>query len=164
MVYKNKVYVCFDADQDMCYYRTLQMWDANNKIDFNFNDAHDLNQARDTSSEDTIKRKLKERLQNSNVLLVLIGESTKSLYRFVRWEIEQAQSLGLPIIAVNLNGETELDEERCPPLIRDNLAVHVQFSLEAIKYALEKWPSEFEKLKRTGENGAYFFEKLQLVN
>ena len=38
--------------------------------------------------------------------MVLVGEKTKNLYKFVRWEIELAIKLGLPIIVANLNKTT----------------------------------------------------------
>ena len=57
---------------------------------FNFYDAHDINNALDTSTEETIKRRLRERMMNSNVFVLLVGEKTRFLYRFVRWEIELA--------------------------------------------------------------------------
>lgn len=81
------------------------------KIDFDFYNAHDLNNLRDGSSEETIKTKLKERLKNTKQAIVLVGENTKNLYKFVRWEIDVAMSMDIPIIAVNLckaNGETKI--------------------------------------------------------
>lgn len=118
MAYRNKTYVAFDGDNDIHYYRTMKMWKQNDKSDFNFFDAHDLNNARDTSSEDTIKRRLRERLSNSKVFVLLVGDGTRYLYKFVRWEIEQAVKLNLPIIVVNLpqdagqEGERQVDFER----------------------------------------------------
>jgi hypothetical protein len=157
MPYRNKCYVCFDGDKDMQYYLLLQAWGANSKIDFDFYDAHELKQARDTSSEETIKRSLRERLNNSREFMVLVGESTKHLYKFVRWEIEVAQSLNLPIIVVNLNGIKRLDAERCPPLVRDALAIHVPFKLEPIRYALKNWPEGSNKHRLKGETGAFYY-------
>src|SRR5690606_9699623 len=77
--------------------------------------------------------------------IVLIGESTKGLYKYVRWELEVAQSLGLPIIAVNLNGDRRQNSTTCPPIIRDTYTVHVPFKMKIIKYALDNFPSDFAK-------------------
>ena len=112
MTYRNKTYVCFDGDNDIHYYWLMKAWKQNDGFSFNFFDAHDLNTARDTSLSDTIKQKLRERLLNSKVLVVLIGDKTRYLYRFVRWEMEQALKLGLPIVAVNLNGLRKMDPLR----------------------------------------------------
>lgn len=54
-------------------------------------------------NEDYVKSKLRDRMRQSTAVMVLIGNSTKNLFRFVRWELELALTLGLPIIAVNLN-------------------------------------------------------------
>ena len=104
MAYRNKVFVSFDGDKDIHYYRLMCAWKQNDYSPFNFYDAHDVNSARDTSTEDTIKSKLRERLNATKVFVLLVGESTRYLYKFVRWEIEQAISLDLPIIVVNING------------------------------------------------------------
>ena len=87
MAYRNKTYVAFDGDNDMKYYSTMQMWKQNDSSTFNFYDAHDLNNALDTSSEETIKRKLRERMSNSKVFVLLVGEKTRYLHKFVSWEI-----------------------------------------------------------------------------
>jgi len=60
MAYRNKTYVCFDADNDIDYYKKMLKWKADDDIDFDFYDAHDLNNLRDDSQEETIKRKLRE--------------------------------------------------------------------------------------------------------
>ena len=50
MAYRNKIYVCFDADIDIRYYRLMQGWKASEHIDFDFYDAHDINNLREDSS------------------------------------------------------------------------------------------------------------------
>src|SRR5215472_12862811 len=109
MTYRNRTYIAFDGDNDMRYYRTMQMWKANDNIDFNFYDAHDLNSARDSSQEESIKRQLRERMQNAKQFILLAGEKTRYLTKFVMWEVEYARKLDLPIIVANLNGTKEYD-------------------------------------------------------
>lgn len=67
---------------------------------FNFYNAHDLNTARDSSTEESIKAQLSERLRNSKVFVLLVGESTRYLRKYVLWEIEQALKRQMPIVAV----------------------------------------------------------------
>ena len=78
MSYRNKTYIAFDGDNDMHYYRLMTAWKAHDGNSFNFHNAHDLNQARDTSLEESIKRQLRERLANSKLFILLIGEKTKN--------------------------------------------------------------------------------------
>lgn len=158
MPYRNKTYVCFDADNDIHYYRLMLAWKQNDNTNFQFYNAHDLNRLLPTSSEETIKRKLRERLRNTKVFVVLIGESTQYLYKFVRWEMEQALQLDLPIIAVNLNGKREQDKTRCPPLLRDKLVVHVSFNARIVQHALENWATEYHRLKQDGESAWRYYD------
>lgn len=157
MAYRNKVYVCFDGDNDIKYYNLMKAWKQNDNTDFNFYDAHDLNNARDTSTEETIKKKLKERLSNTKIFVVLIGNKTTNIYKFVRWEMEQALALDLPIIAVNLNGLKNQDEELCPPIIKDKLVIHIPYGQKIMQYALENWPNTHITRKNNNITGARYY-------
>lgn len=159
MAYRNKVFISFDGDNDIHYYRLMRAWKQSDRTLFNFYDAHDINIARDTSTEDTIKRRLRERLLNAKVFVSLIGEKTRYLYRFVRWELEQALLLDLPIIGVNLNGKRSQDTVRCPPIIRDSLVVYISFNAAILQHALENWPPEFNKLKIARVSGSRYYSK-----
>ena len=157
MPYRNKVFISFDGDNDIHYYRLMQAWKQNDNTPFNFFDAHDINTARDTSTEETIKRRLSERLANAYIVVSLIGEHTRYLYRFVRWELEQAVNRDLPIVGVNLNARRAQDQDRCPPVIRDDLAVYVSYNAAILQYSFENWPNEHRGLKRQGKTGPYYY-------
>jgi hypothetical protein len=161
MIYKTKVYVGFDGDKDIHYYRLLIAWAKNKNLDFSLNDAHDINSARDTSTEETIKRRLRERLNGSKAFILLVGESTKYLYKFVKWEMETALKLGLPIIVVNINKKRSRDDLRCPAAIRDQLAVHVSFEMKIISYAVNNWPSNHKRYIANGDIGSYYYYNSQ---
>jgi hypothetical protein len=152
----NKTYICFDGDTDMDYYRLMTAWHANKKMSFEFQNAHDLNTARDGSQEESIKRQLRARFDKSRDFIVLIGEKTKNLTKFVRWEMEVALDLGLPIIGVNLNGGRNQDD-RCPAIIRNELVAYVNFGPKIIEYAMSNWPAEHVKLKNEGTSGPRFY-------
>ena len=156
MSYRNKTYVIFDGDEDMWAYSYMKGWKQNEKIDFNFFDAHDLKPITDRANEDTVKRSLRERLSNTKQAIVIIGEKTKNLYRFVRWEMETCQKLDIPIIAVNLNGLRNQDPERCPPVIRGEYVVHIPFKLKIIQYALDQFPGEYSN-RDTAATGPRFY-------
>lgn len=141
MTYRNKTYVAFDADTDMDYYKTMKMWKANDNLDFDFHNAHELNNLRSTSSETTIKAKLKERLKNTKLMVVLVGEHTKDLYKFVRWEMDVALDMNIPIAAVNLNDKKNQDTKKFPAIIKDKLVIHIPFKLKPIKWAIDNWPN-----------------------
>ncbi|WP_293679270.1 TIR domain-containing protein [uncultured Phenylobacterium sp.] len=158
MAYRNRTFVSFDGDTDMHYYRLMTAWHQNDRSAFSFYNAHDLEQARDTSQEATIKASLARRMAESNVFVLLVGDRTRFLYKFVRWEIEQALSRRLPIIAVNLNGTRFMDEERCPPVLRDKLAIHISFNPAVMQYALETWPGSDAQARGRFVTGPHYFK------
>jgi hypothetical protein len=159
MAYRNKTFVSFDGDNDIHYYRLMCAWKQNDNSSFNFFDAHDLNYARDTSFEESIKAQLRIRLQNSKIFVLLIGDRTRYLTKFVRWEIEQAIARKMPIIAVNLNGKRIMDNERCPSVLRTELAVHISFNPAIMQYALEHWPDSDSEYRRQGKTGPYKYDE-----
>ena len=103
MPYRNKTIVSFDVDTDMPYYRLMQAWEQNDGIDFSIHNAHDINVARYTSKEASIKAQLAERMRSFKQFILLVGERTRYVTKFVQWEIVQAISRSLPIIVVKRN-------------------------------------------------------------
>jgi len=158
MSYKNKTFVSFDGDTDMYYYRLMTAWKQSDNIPFNFYNAHEINYARDTSTEESIKAQLMDRLRNTKIFVLLVGENTRYLYKFVRWEIEQALSRDIPIIAVNLNGARAIDINRCPPLLKNELAVHISFNARIMQYALENWPDIHMNCRIQGKNAPHYYK------
>jgi len=73
--------------------------------------------------------------------------------------MEQALGLGLPIIGVNLNGMRSRDDTRCPPVIRDQLALYVSFNVKILQHALENWPQSYASLKSQGNSGPYYYQE-----
>jgi hypothetical protein len=152
---QNKTFVSFDGDSDIHYYRLMTAWKQNDNHNFNFYNAHDLNSARDLSSEESIKAQLAERLRNTKIFVLLVGQSTRYLYKFVLWEIEQALKRSLPIIVVNLNGKRSMDGERCPSILRNALAVHISFNAAIMQHTLESWPASDASLRAQGKSGPF---------
>jgi hypothetical protein len=128
-------------------YAHMKGWKENEKVDFDFRDAHDLDEMTSRAQDEQyVKRQLRERMNKSFAVVLLLGEKTKNLHKFVRWELELALEFGLPIIVVNLNDKRQIDRERCPAIIRDVCAVHVPFRMAAIKGALDGFPAAFRQM------------------
>jgi MTH538 TIR-like domain (DUF1863). len=145
-------YVVFDGDEDKWAYAYMLGWNANDRMNFNFRNAHDLDSMTSRAQgEDYVKRNLRKRMEQSSAVIVLVGEKTKNLYKFVRWELELALGLDLPIIAANLN-ESRGQDDRCPPILRDKCVVHVPFKMKAIRFALDNWPDEYRRLPAAEKN------------
>lgn len=159
MAYRNKVYVCVEYDSDNRYYNTLKMWDKNDKFDFKFFNAHDMNNIMKFSNEDSIKSKLRERLKNTKLMIVLIGERTKYHHKYVGWEIKQAQNLDIPIIAVNINKKNGIDNDLCPASLKMKNALHIPFKKEAIQLGMENWYDYYHKTAKFSGGDDYFYEQ-----
>lgn len=161
MSYKNKTYIIFNADYpagqgDLLYYNLMKAWKNNDKIDFNFYDAHDLNNLWAKSSEQTIKAKLRERMANSKQAIVLVGDHTKNMYKFVRWEIEIAIEMDIPIIAAHLDGSNS-GSNKTPPLLKENCYfLNVPFGPKKIKYALDVFPNAYHANKSEAPSSRYY--------
>ena len=92
MSYRNKTYIVFDGDEDMQAYAYMKGWKKNDKIDFDFHDAHDIGRVTSAAKSETyIKGKLKERFSSAKQVIVLIGEKTKNKYKYVRWGTRSSQ-------------------------------------------------------------------------
>lgn len=159
MSYKNKTYVAFDGDTDMWAYRLMTAWKSNENIDFNFYNAHDLNSARDTSTEESIKSQLRERMANAKQMILLVGEKTKNLRKFLPWEIELARKKDIPIIVANLNKKRVYDSTLCPSAIGNQIyTMHVSFNAKIIQYALDHFPSAYTANKNQ-KSGNYYYKE-----
>lgn len=153
MARRTRTYVAFDADSDIRMYRLMQAWKANDGIDFDFNNAHDLTTIRPDSGEEAIKASLRERMRNSKNLVLLVGENTKYLRKYVPWEIEIAIKADLPLIVVNLNGKKQIDYDLCPKMLHAELAIHVSYGPDIMQLALDNWPTshgQYRSQKKTG--------------
>lgn len=157
MAYKDKIYVSMDADTDLRYYNLMKAWKQNDNTGFDFRDAHDLNNILD-KNEASIKAGLQERFRHTKVFVLLVGEHTRYLHKYVRWEIEQAIKRELPCIVVNLNGQRSMDSALCPPIIRDELAIHVSFNARIMQYAIEHWPASELQKRKENKTGAFYYK------
>jgi hypothetical protein len=157
MSYKDKTYVIFDGDNDKWAYGRMKGWNVLKNIDFNFDDAHDVYAMTSRANDEAyIKGNLRKRFEDASQVIVLIGESTKNLYRYIRWELDVALGKDLPIIAVNLNGLRSQDNNLCPPIIKDKYVVHIPFKMKIIQYALDNFPAEYRR-RNVNEEGARYY-------
>jgi hypothetical protein len=108
MAYRNGTYIAFHAndtsdptESDMKYYNTLRMWKVREDSDFSFINSHEkTGSVRDTSQKETLKRSLRERLNNSKNMILIIGNTTNQDTDWVPFEIEHAIDVcKIPIIA-----------------------------------------------------------------
>lgn len=171
MSYRNKTYVAF-ASEDIDYYWLMKAWHANRHIDFDFINAHDIYQARDSSTRETIKRRLRDRLNNTKQV-VLLGSPAARLkgsdgYSFLAYEIDAALSLNLPVVVANLNKSRRNVSGNIPTPFADvgHFTMSVAFGPTIIKYALDHYVPDFASSSKTGAHyyKEWVYEDLGLNN
>lgn len=120
---RTKTYIAFDGDTDLMSYRTVQGWDSDD-TSFSLNDAHEVNYARDDSLPQSIINQLKERLDVSKNVAIIIGSKTKGNRRgILKYELNYALRNKLPIILLfkgcdaSLLNNKKLWEDKLRPLI-----------------------------------------------
>jgi hypothetical protein len=133
----NEIGLGANAAKDFVYYRTLQMWKAQDWA-FPFIDSHEKTyNVRDGSSwEETLKPRLRERLRNSKNIILFLSSRTKAS-RALTEEVEYGMdALGLPVIVVY----PEFD-----PISADGsisyAAIKLWFKVPAFKNLIKKVPS-----------------------
>ena len=155
MGYRNKTYVAF-ASEDIHLYRLMEAWRENDKIDFDFFDAHDLFQSRDTSQRETIKRNLRERMKNAKQVVLIGSPDAKRKggdgYSFLAHEIELIIELNLPVVVANKGGSRLIKEEFIPAsfLDADYYTISVSLQPAIIKFALDDYTEVFKKATKKG--------------
>ena len=131
----------------------MQAWKANEHIDFDFHDAHDLNTALDTSQPDRRRRRLRERLANTKQVVLLVGDETKAIAarpsRFLHYEVETIMRIDLPVVFANLNGSRVAEASRLPKALLDMYTVCVSFRPKIIKHALDNYVDGYAANKGT---------------
>ena len=159
MAYRNGTYVAFHAEgtsdpteTDMKYYRLLTAWHENDGIDFDMINSHEKTSAvRDTSKRRTLRARLKERLNHSKNMVLIIGKSTHLDNDWVPFEIRYAvDSCEIPIIAAYPGYNAILAPTRrlralWPAALETRIdsdtarVIHVPFKKEPLKAAIKKF-------------------------
>ena len=138
------------SSSDIHYCRLMCAWKENQHIEFNFTDCQLTNEL-NSNNEDYIKRKCQERINMAGKYILLIGADTKSKHKSVRWEAEVAFDKGCTIIGVNIDGSRFMDQNTCPPIIRNIGAIFVPFSPKIIEYAINNYETP-------GDNDYYHYK------
>jgi len=135
MTYRTKTYIAADWDGDKDAVQQLYKWKESEYWGLDFQDAHDITQARDSSLNCSIKASLRERLDRSKTFVLIVGDKTKSLRAgecsycsennkcgnsnnksYIEYECDKAVRDGLKIAV--LYNATTADKSKCPDSVK----------------------------------------------
>lgn len=155
MSYRNKTYVAF-ASEDIHYYRLMTAWAKNEHIEFDFFNSHDLYVARDTSTVETIRRRLRERLSNAKQVVFVGSADGKTKgddgHSFLWYEVKTIIDLDLPVVVANHDQDRNIDEDFIPDqfLNVNYYTCSVSFQPAIIKFALDNYSARYAGSGKTG--------------
>ena len=155
MHYRTKTYIAGDWTGDKTAIEQLYKWKNSEHWSFDFVDAHDLTQSRDTSLPCTIKKSLATRLNGSRTFVLVVGKDTKNLTKgacrhcssyisawgicyhghsvdqrsYIQYECEKAVKDGKKIVVIY--NYANVDKSKCPDSIK-NYGVHIPAYYKAI--------------------------------
>ena len=139
---KPKIFVSFDFENDKHYKFTLNMWNNNPYIEFEFTDS--------TPDEiqswniPTIKQVLTRKINNAAYVLVIVGKEANKLHKdhleigyrnWQNYEIAKAKELNKKIIAVQISSHFEYPEE----LLNCSAKRIYSFNYADIKNTIRGW-------------------------
>ena len=68
------------------------------------------------------------------------------------------------MIVVNLNGKRSMDNDLCPAIIKDKLAVHVSYNQKIIEHAINNWINSDNKYRKDNKSEAYIYKDIVYYN
>lgn len=117
-MYRKKVFVSFDYENDRNYKFLLEAWDKNDDFDFVFSDhsSGEIN----SGDISRVKAALTQKINSANVSLVIIGEEANKLHRdckeigyrnWINFEVAKSIEARNSVVAVKLRSTYESPEE-----------------------------------------------------
>ena len=139
-MYKPKVFVSFDFENDRNYKYLLEAWNKSEKYDFEFDDKS----SREINSWNisVIKAALTKKIKEADYTIVIVGREANRLHKdhlligYRNWqnfEIAKSKENNNKLVAVKLDKEYESPEE----LLNSNANWAYSYTLENIVNALE---------------------------
>lgn len=156
MPYKSKVFVAFDGEADLQFYNKMKEFKDSNNESFDLINCYDFKSKFDKVSDEILKVEIHKRMSEAQVIVVFVSKTTKSMRRFIKWQVDYAVNNNFPIIAMNLNQIKSVDFDLIPTVLkRSTLSVHIPFNEKIFELALENWPKTHKSLFMKEKKGTF---------
>jgi hypothetical protein len=167
MTYRTKTYIAADWDGDSNAVKQLYEWKNNGYLALDFNDAHNLTQARDGSLNCSIKKSLAGRLDASKTFVLIVGNGTKTVrsgscqycnsynswtnacaksysvdtHSYIEYECQKAVHDNLNVII--LYNAASIDKTKCPDSIK---AYGIHVAMQKMQGGTHVW--DYQAVKK----------------
>lgn len=123
---RRKIFVSFHSKNEAKYRNMLKAWQKNSNFDLDFHDKS-VGISINTNNESRIKAGITKKLNESNLVLCIVGEETHQRL-MVNWELKKAKELHKKILIVKTNSKYKTPT--C--LLNSNLTILNSFNKEEI--------------------------------
>lgn len=153
-----KIYVAFDAVNDMASYNLLLDFKKQDGSIFAFYNGAKYAKELDKVSDDILKASIQGNMDDADIVLILLSKTVKSMRRFVKWQIEYALSKNKPVIVMNNSKIRGMDLDITPTILKNHLSLFIPFEEKALEVACTYWPKSFKEHRSNGEKTPYRYE------
>jgi hypothetical protein len=131
-----RTFVSFSS-ADIDYYHVMEMWNANEHIDFRFANFQ-VDERINSLNPSYIKSVLRNKIRRADTFVLLIGNDTFTKTEFVQSEVEVAIEKGCRLIGMNINN-TRFKDWLCPSFFAYRGGLFIPFSSRIAAEALRPW-------------------------
>ncbi len=126
MFYKTRTYIAGAWEEDNDAIKQLYKWKDSDYWSFDFVDAHELKQSRDTSNSCSIKKSLCDRMQHSKIFVLIVGRKTCTV-KSGSCQFCSHYYNGRCYKGNNVSFDSYIDYE-CRKAVRDNMKIIVLYN------------------------------------
>ena len=153
MNHEKRVFFSLNHDVDASLYRNLLRWLAINGVEIDPWTTVDFEREAQFGDASNRQSDLVNQIVNSDYVVVIVGKSSIDPEGLDTQALNTAAWMKRPTIAVNINQLKDIDHDRFPSLIADQLVLHIPMEGETIKHALESWKDEAFRARTMGQIG-----------
>ena len=150
---EKQVFFSLNHASDTPIYQDLLAWFTQNHVAVTPWTTADFESNGTFSDEKERQALLIDQVANSSYAVVIVGEKSIDPESIDVQALNAAAWMKRPIIALNINQLKDIDRDRFPQLLMDQLVLHLPMEGQVVKYALESWKDESFKVRTMGQTG-----------
>lgn len=151
----DKIFVIFDFEKDLKLYNEMETWKNSEGESFNLVNSYETYKLLDKEQDEKIKELINLKIEGSSLATIILGQGIKSMRKLVKWQIEAAITLNIPLVVMNLNRIQSVDYDRVPSALKNVLALHTIFDPTMLEVSLHDWVIKFRDFKNNDKKGPY---------